>query len=138
MSPLPHRLEEHKACQAGTQRRKFAGGDDNGDGDVDPDSRPKRAQVTRKNLGLLERMTGEDKEGASPSDSPSSTASTHTKAISTLPSGFADQASRSGILSPRRSKPPADLEHLVVRLDRSRGSASEDLMGGDEGEGGFG
>ncbi|KAK3320252.1 hypothetical protein B0T19DRAFT_451516 [Cercophora scortea] len=87
--------------------------------DSDDDKpQPKRARLTRKNLALFDKM-GKKKD---PQDS--TTSSQKTKTTSTTPSGFADQAYKNGILPPRHSKPPKNLEDIHKRHTTSRATAS--------------
>lgn len=79
---------------------------------------PKRAQLTRKNLALFDKM-GKKKDSQN-----STTASQKTKTTSTTASGFADQAYKNGILPPRHSKPPTNLEDIYERHAKCRATAS--------------
>lgn len=92
----------------------------------DNEQQPKRARLTRKNLTLFNKIAR--KKGtiqASASSASESTAeSSTTKTTSITPSRFAFQAYKNGILEPRRSKPPTNLEDLRKRYAESRGTAS--------------
>ncbi|KAK0655474.1 hypothetical protein B0T16DRAFT_397072 [Cercophora newfieldiana] len=107
----PHAHAEEKQAPQSTQTRKRQL-------DSDDDKRqPKRARLTRKNLAAFDKMG--KKKTSDPSDDSGST-----KAISTTSSGFAIQAYKNGILDPRYSKPPTNLEDLHERHARSRETAS--------------
>ncbi|KAK5663088.1 hypothetical protein OQA88_6504 [Cercophora sp. LCS_1] len=87
--------------------------------DDDCEPQPKRARLTRKNLTLFDKMRKHSKKTSDPSDDSGST-----KTISTTSTGFAIQARKNGILEPRHSKPPTNLEDLHERHARSRETAS--------------
>lgn len=82
------------------------------------------ARLTRKNLAMFNKMV---KKGGntSVSASPDSTVkSSTTKTNSTTASGFAIQACKNGMLGPRASEPPTNLEDIRKRLAQSRGTPS--------------
>ncbi|KAL2689035.1 hypothetical protein Neosp_003086 [[Neocosmospora] mangrovei] len=87
------------------------------DSDSDDEPMTKRARLTRKNLALFDKMGS--KNTSDTTDDSNSTGTT-----STTMSGFAIQARKNGILDPLSSKPPRNLEHLRIRLARSRETAS--------------
>ncbi|KAK3935481.1 hypothetical protein QBC46DRAFT_323223 [Diplogelasinospora grovesii] len=99
------------------------------DGDGDDNERQlKRARLTRKNLARFNEMAkkkGTNKGSASASAPPDSTVdSSATKTTSTTSSGFADKAYKNGILHPRHSKPPTNLDDIRQLHARSRVTAS--------------
>ncbi|KUI64371.1 hypothetical protein VM1G_11174 [Cytospora mali] len=81
----------------------------------------KACTADAEELGLVQK--GANKASASAS-SESITGSTTTKTTSTTTSGFALLAHKNGILEPRLSKPPNNLEHIRKQLARSRKNAS--------------
>jgi len=93
-----------------------------GDSDDDAEPRTKRARttrptseparLTRKNLATFNKMGQRKKKTSDPSDD---SGSTKTKTTSTTSSGFADKARRNGILDPRSSKPPKNLDDIQKR-----------------------
>jgi hypothetical protein len=94
------------------------------DGDNDQ-HQPKRAQLTRKNLALFNKIAknkGKKASASAPADSTDE--SSTTKTTSTTSSGFAIQAYKNGILDPSSSKPPENLEDIRKRVAKSRGTAS--------------
>ncbi|RYO96193.1 hypothetical protein DL764_007509 [Monosporascus ibericus] len=95
------RIEQVSPATRLRKRQIGSGGDDN-------ERQLKRAQLTRKNLALFNKMTkrkGTNK--ASASAPPESTVEPPTtKPTSTTSSGFAIQARKNGILNPIYSKPP--------------------------------
>ncbi len=101
-------------------------GNRNDNGGVDAGRQPKRARITRENLNPPHALTKEKGAGEPPPNTAGAAtgSSSYTKAIPGLPPDFADQLGKNGILNPRRSKPPANLGDLAVRLARSRGSPS--------------
>ncbi|KAL8380650.1 hypothetical protein RB595_005089 [Gaeumannomyces hyphopodioides] len=78
---------------------------------------PEPARLTRQNLAEFNKM-GKKKTSNTSDDSGS------TKTISTTSTGFAIQTRKNGILEPRHSKPPTNLENLHERHARSRETAS--------------
>jgi hypothetical protein len=80
----------------------------------------KRARLTRENLALFNEMPR--KKGTNKAES--TVESSFTKTTSSTTSGFAIQARENGILEPRRSKPPANLEDIRKRHARSRETTS--------------
>lgn len=98
--------------------------------DDDPEPRTKRARatqptseparLTRKNLALFDKM-GNSKKSSTHRDSDDSSA---TKSLSTTVPGFDVRAYENGILDPRDSKPPKNLEDIRKRLAQTRTTAS--------------
>jgi hypothetical protein len=92
----------------------------NGDGS-DNTHQLKRVRLTHKNLAEFNKMARKKGTSKAPvSDPPDSTG----KPKSTTSSGFAIQAYKNGILGPRSSKTPANIEDIRTRYAESRGSAS--------------
>ena len=89
------------------------------DGD-DSKSPLKRPRLTRKNLALLDKMGKKTSAPPGSTDDSSSTAET----TSTTTSAFAMQAFCNGMLLPRDSRPPTNLQAIRERHARSRASAS--------------
>lgn len=90
--------------------------------EVEP--QPKRARLarkklTRKNLAELNKMG--KKKTSDPTDG---SGSTKTRTTSTTSSGFDVQARNNGILDPRSSQPPTNLDDLRKRHAESRATAS--------------
>ncbi|KIH92779.1 hypothetical protein SPBR_02779 [Sporothrix brasiliensis 5110] len=110
--PHTHAEEKQTPQSTQTQKRQIVGDCDN---DKAP---PKRARLTRQNLAAFDKM------GKNKTSNPTDGSSTTTKSTSTTTSGFALQARKNGILDPRSSKPPQNLEDLRERLARSRETAS--------------
>ncbi|KAE8453067.1 hypothetical protein EG329_012254 [Mollisiaceae sp. DMI_Dod_QoI] len=108
--PLPKREGQVPAIPP-TRKRQL-------DSDSDDEPLGKRAQLTRKNLTLFDKM-GNKKKASDPTDDSKST-----KTTSTTTSGFADKADKNGILHPVHSKLPANLEEIRERHARSRATAS--------------
>lgn len=103
---------------AGSLRKRQIGGDYSDDSQPEP----KRARLTRKNLAELNKMV----KTSSPGLSTSRGSCKHkvAKKASNTPSHFVVRASRNGILNPRRSRPPKNLEEIRNRLGESRQSVS--------------
>ncbi|KAK0635023.1 hypothetical protein B0T17DRAFT_515079 [Bombardia bombarda] len=85
---------------------------------------PKRARLTRENLAVFNKMVKKGKKTSASAPPDSTVESSTTKTVSTTTSGFAIQADENGILQPRYSKPPKNIEDIVERLARSRETAS--------------
>lgn len=117
---LPPAQEEQVPANPPSRKRQL-------DSDDDAEPRAKRARttrpaseparLTRKNLALFNKMG--KKKSSDPSDDSGST-----KTISTTSTGFAIQARENGMLEPRYSKPPTNLEDIRKRLASSRATAS--------------
>ncbi|CAP61631.1 uncharacterized protein PODANS_4_2290 [Podospora anserina S mat+] len=107
---LPPAQEEQDPANPPSRKRQL-------DSDDDAEPRTKRARLTRQNLARFNKMG--KKQPSDPSDDSGST-----KTISTTASGFAIQARKNGILEPRHSQPPTNLQDLHERHARSRESAS--------------
>ncbi|KAJ2895956.1 hypothetical protein MKZ38_006002 [Zalerion maritima] len=108
---LPPSREE-QITPATTSRKRQVDSDSDSD-----EPQLKRARLTRKNLALFGRM-GRKKAPDSTDESRT------TKTTSTAASGFAIQARKNGILDPRSSKPPQNLEDIRERHARPRATAS--------------
>jgi hypothetical protein len=113
----PRPKQERQAAPAATPRKRQID-----DSDVEP--QPKRARptseparLTQKNLALFDKMTKKKTSGTTDGSST-------TKTTSTTSSGFAIQAYKNGILDPRSSKPPTNLEDIQKRHAKSRATAS--------------
>lgn len=76
--------------------------------------------MTRKNLALFDKISN-SKKTSSYRDSDDTTT---TRSISITASGFDVQARKNGILDPRDSKPPVNLEDIRRRIAKSRQTAS--------------
>ena len=85
---------------------------------------PNRAPLTRRNLALFEKMMKRKESEKSASISQEAMTETSTKTTSTTSTGFAIKARRNGILNPRGSKPPTNLEDIRKRLASPRASVS--------------
>jgi hypothetical protein len=84
------------------------------DGD-DSEHQLKRARLSRKNLALFDMMGRKKGTNTSSVFAPPESvdgSSTTTKSISTTTSGFDVLAHKNGILDPRHSKPPTNLENI--------------------------
>ncbi|KAK0749642.1 hypothetical protein B0T18DRAFT_321224, partial [Schizothecium vesticola] len=77
------------------------------------------APLTRQNLALFDKMVGG--ETSNPSGD---SGSKPTKTTSMTTTGFAIRARENGILDPRSSKPPKNLENIHRRIAKRRGTAS--------------
>ncbi|KAI1276244.1 hypothetical protein F5Y07DRAFT_137939 [Xylaria sp. FL0933] len=96
---------------------------DNDDDNKEP--KLKRVRLTRKNLGLFNKMANKRSDRASASASasaaPESTIlSSTTKTTSTTSSGFAVQARENGILLPLECERPTNADEILERHARSR------------------
>lgn len=111
---------EEPAPQTTPPRKRQAASDDS-------DPLPsKRARLTRENLARFDKMGSSHrgaKKGSTHHDSTTKSSSS-TKSLSTTAPGFAVQARNNGILDPRGSRPPANLEEIRRRLACSRATAS--------------
>ncbi|KAK0655385.1 hypothetical protein B0T16DRAFT_10295 [Cercophora newfieldiana] len=113
----PRPKQERQAAPAATPRKRQID-----DSDVEP--QPKRARLTRKKLtrkNLAEFNKMGKKKASDPTDD---SGSTKTKSTSTTSTGFADKARKNGILPPRSSKPPTNLDEIHRRHAKSRETAS--------------
>ncbi|KAK0622001.1 hypothetical protein B0T17DRAFT_493439 [Bombardia bombarda] len=90
----------------------------------DDKHQPKRVRLTRKNLAVFNKMVKKGKKTSASAPPDSTVESSTTKTTSTTTSGFAMKADKNGILDPRSSKPPTNLEDIHKRHARSRGTAS--------------
>ncbi|KAI0802947.1 hypothetical protein GGR55DRAFT_700269 [Xylaria sp. FL0064] len=103
---------------------------DNDDDKNEPEL--KRARLTRKNLGLFDKMAkkkGSNRASASASASGSGASgstvgSSTTNTTSTTRSGFRIKTYKNNLLPPRLSEPPNNLENIHERHTRSRASPS--------------
>jgi hypothetical protein len=96
------------------------------DSDDNPEPRTKRARttrltsepvrLTRKNLGLFDKMGNTKGSKKTSTHHDSTTESSSTKSLSTTAPGFAVQARKNGILDPRTSSPPENLEEIRRRF----------------------
>lgn len=101
---LPPTQEEQVAVNPPLQKRHL--------GSAEP--RIKRARLTRQNLAEFNKMSKKNPDPISDSRS------TTVRPTSTITSGFADKARRSGILDSRSSKPPKNLNDIRKRYAKSR------------------
>lgn len=87
------------------------------DSNSDDEPLTKRAQLTRKNLALFDKIG--KKKTSNPSNNSGST-----KTLSTTAPYFDVQAYKNGILDPLDSRPPKTLEDIRKRLSKTRATAS--------------
>ncbi|KAH7176292.1 hypothetical protein EDB81DRAFT_897503 [Dactylonectria macrodidyma] len=117
-------LEQVSPTTSLRQRQIASDGSSNSD---DTQHRLKRAQLTRKNLALFNKMGGEKKASATPEPTDSSKPtddSNTTKTISTTSSDFGMKALVNGMLGPAHSTPPTNIENIRERHAKSRASTS--------------
>ncbi|KAI0398707.1 hypothetical protein F4802DRAFT_611421 [Xylaria palmicola] len=80
----------------------------------------KQVRLTQGNLALLDKVTGGKHINKTLASPESAGGSSTTKSTSTSTPGFAIQAYKNGILEPRYSKPPTNLEDLRLRFAQPR------------------
>ncbi|KAI1349806.1 hypothetical protein F5Y01DRAFT_316483 [Xylaria sp. FL0043] len=103
-----------------SRKRQIVNDDDKND---NKEPKLKRARLTRKNLGLFDKMArkkGSNRTSASASES--TVGSSTTQTTSTTMSGFRLKTYKNNLLPPRLSKPPSNLENIHERHTRSRAS----------------
>ncbi|KAL2260069.1 hypothetical protein VTK26DRAFT_6042 [Humicola hyalothermophila] len=94
------------------------------DGEEDGEPLRERAPLTEKNLAVFNSMAGKGKNHLPSSTSPDDSSELSSETTSTTTPGFAVQAQKNGILHPRQSKPPTNIDEIRERLSRARESAS--------------